>query len=56
LVSLEERRIDNFRQRIEQCLSGETVLRVVDDRQASGHGGFRNPLDFGQFHLDPIMG
>jgi hypothetical protein len=56
LVSLEERRIHDFRQRIEQSLSDETVFRVVDDRQASVHGGFRNPLNFGQFHFDPIMG
>jgi hypothetical protein len=56
LVSLEERRIDYFRQRIEQSLSDETVLRVVDDRQASVHSGFRNPLNFGQLHFGPIMG
>jgi hypothetical protein len=56
LVSLEERRIDDFRQRIEQSLSDETVRRVVDDRQASVHAGFGNPLNFGQFHFDPIMG
>jgi hypothetical protein len=56
LVSLDERWIDDFRQRIEQSLSGETVRRVVDDLRASVHGGFRDPLNFGQSHFDPIAG
>jgi hypothetical protein len=56
LVSLEERWIHDFRQRIEQSLSGETVRRVVDDLRASVHGGFRDPLNFEQSHIDPIAG
>jgi hypothetical protein len=40
MVSLGEHRIDNFRQHIEQCLSGETVLRVVDDRQVTVMAAF----------------
>jgi hypothetical protein len=54
LVSLEERRIDDFRQRVEQPLSDEAVLGMVDDLRARVHGGLRDPLNFGQSHFDPI--
>jgi hypothetical protein len=40
LVSLEERRIDDFRQRGEQLLSDEAVLGMVDDLRAGVHGAF----------------
>jgi hypothetical protein len=56
LVSLEKRRIDDFRQRVEQPLSDEAVLGMVDDLRARVHGGLRDPLNFGQSHFDPIAG
>ena len=46
LVSLQKRRFDDFRQRVEQPLSDEAVIGVVDDLRARVHGGLRGSARF----------
>jgi len=49
-VSLDKCRIDDPPQRIEQFLSGETILGAIHDRHASLLGVFRDQFDIRQFH------